>query len=850
MFARPTLLSLGLLVTTAPLAAQLGDRDGEVQADLPADLVIPPAPALSPEQQLATFQVPPGYRVELVAAEPLVHEPVVIHFDGDGRLWVCEMRGFMPDVDGTDEDAPVGSIAVLEDTDGDGRMDKRTEFLSELVLPRAILPMRGGAMVISPPEMFFAEDTDGDGRADKRTVLMTGLGGIHSPEHAINGMMPSLDNWILFANQGLRMRFVEGEWIRRATTGGGQWGITQDDDGRVFFNTNSDGLRGDPYPSHYAVRNPHHGKAGGTNVRIAQDQTVWPSRITPGVNRGYRKATLRDDFTLARFTGACAPHIYRGAAFPEDAWGNAFVCEPCGHLLKRYILEDDERGRPKGTNAYQGREFLTSTDERFRPVELCDGPDGALYIADLYRGVLQHRIFVTSFLRKQIKQRQLENPVGLGRIWRVVHEEAPEFERARMSEASWTELAEGLAHPNGWWRDESQRAIVEEGEGDADAIAVVRGMLDSDQPLGRVHALWALEGIGGLQRKALLEALTDPDPRVQRAALRVAEVSLAGDRKGRFDGPLRELASTADLRTTRQLIHSLGEARTQAGDALLLELAHTHEGSGELRHDMLSGLGRRELAFLESYLADRTSGTHPEGRRDLLTMLAKAVARENKSQHLDRLFALASEAADSHPDEAQALLRGALAARTPGPKGEHAYLHLARKPESFATLTAIEVEGVTGSARELAASLAWPGREDIDLPVVRALTDAEQDLFDRGAVTFAQVCSTCHQTSGLGEPGKAPRLRQSPWVLGSEERLVRVIAQGLVGPLTLDGETWNMEMPALEVSDEELAAVVTYVRREWGHGADPVTPETVGRIREQSADRATPWTVKDLEGIK
>lgn len=850
MFARRLLFPLGLLFSTVPATAQLGDREGEVQADLPADLVIPPAPALTPDQQLETFKLPPGYRIELVAAEPLVHEPVMIHFDGDGRLWVCEMRGYMPDVDGTNEDAPVGSIAVLEDTDGDGRMDKRTEFLSELVLPRAILPTRGGALVISPPEMFFAEDTDGDGRADERTVLMTGLGGIHSPEHAINGMMPSLDNWILFANQGLRMRYLEGEWVRRATTGGGQWGITQDDDGRVFFNTNSDGLRGDPYPSHYAVRNPHHGKAGGTNVRIAQDQTVWPSRITPGVNRGYREATLRDDFTLARFTGACAPHVYRGGAFPADARGDAFVCEPCGNLLKRYHLEDDERGRPKGTNAYQGREFLTSTDERFRPVELCDGPDGALYIADLYRGVLQHRIFVTSFLRKQIEKRGLENPVGLGRIWRVVHESAPEYARPRTSEMSWTELATALAHPNGWWRDEAQRTIVEEGVGDSDAIEVVRGMLESENPLGRVHALWTLEGIDGLQRKALMKALGDEDPRVQRAALRVSEAALASDSKGRFDEPLAELAATADLRTLRQLIHSLGEARTRAGDALLLQLAHRVEGSGEMRHDLLSGLGRRELAFLEGYLGQRDSSTNTKGRIELLTMLAKAIARENKSQHLDRLFALASEAAVSQPAEGRALLQGALAARSPGPKGEKAYLHLAKKPESFDTLVAIRAEGVAEPARDLAGSLAWPGREDIDLPVVRALSVDEQELFDRGAVTFAQVCSTCHQTSGLGEPGKAPRLRQSPWVLGSEERLVRIVAQGLEGPLTLDGETWNMEMPALEVSDEELAAVVTYIRREWGHGADPVTPETVARIREQSADRATPWTVKDLEGIR
>ena len=341
---RGFVLSAAALALTSPATGQAGDRAGEEQPALPTELRLPAPAPLEADAERETFAVPPGIRVELVAAEPLVVAPVAMAFDGDGGLWVAEMRGYMPDVDGTAEDAPIGQVARLTDVDGDGRMDRRTVFLDGLVLPRALLPTRDGLLCIAPPELLFARDTDGDGVADERRVIATGMGGIESPEHAINGLVPGIDNWIRVANAPRRFRFspdgprgphvwasgvtrLAHGWIEARTSGGGQWGLSFDDEGRCFYNTNSQSLYADLIPSWYAVRNPHLGRAAGVLVRVVHDETVRPSRPNPGVNRGYREGLLREDGTLSRFTAACSPFVHRGAALASFR-GDAFVCEP------------------------------------------------------------------------------------------------------------------------------------------------------------------------------------------------------------------------------------------------------------------------------------------------------------------------------------------------------------------------------------------------------------------------------------------------------------------------------------------------------------------------------------------
>ena len=846
----------GFLLLTPLAAGQAGDRQGEDQPDLPADLEIPPAPALSWEQELATFVVPDGLRVELVAAEPLVNDPVAAEFDEEGQLWVVEMTGFMPDVDGTDEAAPVGFIAVLRDADGDGRMDGRTVFMDGLVLPRSVYPCRGGALVILPNEVLFCRDTDGDGYADERELIDTYRGGIDSPEHALNGFVRTLDNWYRCANGPVKYRFLDGRWTVAATSGGGQWGITKDDLGRVYYDTNADPFRGDLFPSVYSLRNPNHGKIAGTNVRIAPDMTTWPARITPGVNRGYRTETLRDDFTLRTVTAVCGPHVYRGDALdrigepgPADV-GDVFVPEPSGNLVKRYRLVPKGLG-VEAVQAYQGREFLASTDERFRPVNACTGPDGALYVVDMYRGVLQHRVFVTSFLREQIIARGLEEPLGLGRIWRVVREDHVRPAPVRMGEWTWTQLVETLSHESGWMRDTAQRVIVDEWEQDEYALAALERLaLEGESPLGRMHALWTLEGVDELDRSLLLAAMGDPDPRVAHAAVRVAEPYLSTGHPEPLEMALSVARSTDDPRLRHQCLLSLGAVRTEEGDAAIAELVSADCASGEQRSAALSGLRQRELGFLELLLARAEWAREEPGRAQLLRLLARCVAREGISARIGRIAELAADQPDAVAWRAGAMMRGLLDGRRKGPRGELRPLRLTQEPEAHARLLAWRSEAHGDLPQRLADGLVWPGKPGApEEQVIRPLTDQERRWYASGQATYVGVCTACHQDSGLGEPGKAPALRGSPWVLGDRERLVRILVHGMRGELVIDGELWDMEMPALAATPEEIAGVATYVRREWGHGADPVPPELVRAVMAASDGRRDAWTVEELERL-
>ncbi len=861
MIARPaTALSL-LLLGAAPVLAQNGDRPGEEQPPLPEDLEIPPAPVLSVEEALEAFALPPGLRIECAASEPLVEDPVCIAFDGDGRMWVVEMRGYMPDVDGNGEEEPNGFVAVLEDTDGDGVYDARTNFLEDLVLPRGVLPHRDGAIVITPPELCFYRDTDGDGAADTREVLATGLGGIPSPEHAINAPRWTHDNWIQLSNHRVRFRRGPEGWLTQRTNGGGQWGLSFDEEGRAFFNTNSDPLRGDTYSSHYAVRNPNHGTTSGVNLRFARDMQVWPARITPGVNRGYRPETLRDDFTLASFTGACGPLVYLGDALGEQYRGDAFVAEPCGNLVKRYTLHAAGETGLEARQALEGREFLTSTDERFRPVELVDGPGGGLYVVDLYRGFIQHRLFVTSWLRKQVEERGLAAPLGLGRIWRVVPEDHEHAAPAPMSEASWTELVADLGHPNGWRRITAQRTIVEEGAGDPDAVELCREAAGSDpRPLGRLHALHTLAGLEALDARTLQGALGDPDQRVVRAALRAGEgvLALGGDEE--LVERYAHLARSGDARTAHQAALSLGEARTAAADAALVELALHEAGSKRFREALLSGVGGRELAVLDA-LCEREAFLVADeaelpGREALVTALARAAVRSGRSEDCEAILARAMRRFSGAPSWAQlAVAEGLLAGRPKGPKGEPRPVALAAAPElpmAFSDLPRGERIDLAFFAplHELEDWITWPGGPNADDDPVRPLTDDEARRFERGRQVFADICAACHHLSGQGEEGLAPALRYSPWLIEDAETPLRILLGGLSGPIEVHGRTWNGEMPVFDADPGDVAAVLTYARREWGHGAEPVTVDEVRRVLAEMEQRERPWTAAELEAAR
>ncbi len=856
-FSVPASLFFGLLCSGLA-HSQNGDHKGEEQPPLPFDLKIPAAPVLSVEEAMKSFRLAPGFEMEIVASEPLVSDPVCMAFDEDGRIWVAEMIAYMPNVDGEGETQPIGRIAVLEDSDGDGKMDSRSTFLDGLVLPRAVLPYREGALVITPPELAYHRDTDGDGVADTKDVIATGLPGIHSPEHAINGLRWTFDNWIQCSNYNLRFKETQEGWITERTSGGGQWGISLDEEGRAYFNTNSDGLRGDTFSSHYAVRNSNYGTASGMNVRVAKEQVVWPARMTPGVNRGYQGPILRDDFTLANFTGACGPLIYLGGAFPPEFHGNAFIAEPCGNLVKRFSMHDTDGLRFEARNVYGGREFLSSTDERFRPVNIYDGPDGAMYVVDMYRGLIQHRLFVTSWLRAQVEERGLASPVGMGRIWRVKSSPMESFAAPKLSEASWTELAAALHHPNGWWRLTAQRLIVQDGAEDADAIALTRAaLLEGATGLGRMHALWTLQGLEALDQEVLLVGLADSDERVVRAAMRCAEEKLStGDHA--LLKPIQARAPFASRRLQRQMFFSLGHAQAASTDQLMADWMVADAADAEMRSAVLSGLGQREMPFLADLFSRAGWSEEQPGRKELVRDLALCISREQRHSSLDSLLTLIVETAMAEDLgfmpfmgwRSSAMVEGLLAGRPKGGKGQSLPISFASEPTSIIGLRWQSEFNACEPLRELQKWITWPGGPNAVQDDVRALTDQEQWSFHRGREIYTEICAACHQSSGRGAGGLAPSLRFSPWLMEDKATPIRILLGGLNGEIEVDGQTWNLEMPVYDSSPEDVAAVLTYARREWGHGADPVTADEVRKVIEEMKTRDHMWTAKELQAAR
>ena len=489
----------------------------------------PPAPrVLTPQEELKTLKLPKGFHAELVASEPMIESPIAVSWDDQARMYVCEMRGYMHDMDATGEDQPIGRISRLEDTDGDGIYDKRTVFADKLLMPRAVMAIGDGALVSVPPNLIFMRDTDGDGVADKQEIVHDAFareGG--QPEHMANSPTWMMDNWIWSSGHGFRYRYQGGAFLKEATTGFGQWGRTQDDAGRQYFNYNSDWLRLDLVTPGYYARNARLASRSAINFQTTKVQTTWPSVITPGVNRGYDGKTLRPDGTLANCTATCGAAIYRGDLFPKEYRGNAFIPEPSGLLVKRLVMSDSG-GVVTAKHAYEGKEFLTSTDERFRPVNAYTGPDGALYLVDMARGVIQHKGFITYYLAANITERKLEQPVNLGRIWRIVPDGAKPV-AAKLPKAS-ADIVPLLSHGNGWVRDTAQRVLVE--RGDKSVVPAVTKLASEGTPLARLHALWTLEGLGALTPEIVKSRLADTDVKVRAAAIRLADITLTPELVG------------------------------------------------------------------------------------------------------------------------------------------------------------------------------------------------------------------------------------------------------------------------------------------------------------------------------
>jgi putative membrane-bound dehydrogenase-like protein len=850
-FVATLVLSVPTVSTVSTVTAQNGDRAGEIQRELPEEWRLPASPPLTPAASKEAFVLQPGYRIDLVASEPLIGDPVQIAFDGRGDLWVVEMRGYMPDANGTGEMKPVGRVVKLHDQDGDGIMDEADVFLDHLVLPRGIAPAFDGLLLIEPPNLLYCRDTDGDGRADDTQVLVSGFDGLENPEHAGNGLRYGIDNFYETSQHHQSFRFrqrADGDLDveTRKVPKHGQWGVARDDLGRLYYSPNSDPLIGDAFPKHYSARNTEAGGLPGVPRHVATDRSTWPIRINPGVNRGYQKATLREDGTLRTFTAACGPEVFRGTLV-KGAEGDAFVCETAGNLVKRYDLQD-QNGVPTATPVHEKSEFLASTDERFRPVNLLTGPDGGLYIVDFARGIVQHRIYMTSWLRKQVEERELAAPIGMGRIWRVVDEDsATDIVRPDLTRMENFELAELMtSNPNGALRDTAQRLLVERTALD---VSDQLRRFASDQKMAsryRLHAIWTLQGIDSIDSSIIEMLATDPDPLIREHAARVSE-SLPPRLRS---GPLSRLAFDKVDRVRLQAVLSIGELPSSEAMPLFDAVLAEQVEDPAIRSAIQSGLAGREVAMLRSQGDPRNGGwlggTGP-AQRQVIRELVEPVLKRRRPDEVTALLAVAVDQYAEAPATSLLILDQVSTKTRPGAKNAKSMMLLGSPAGWDAVLTADPADcdpRIIETARAVDTTLRWVGRPGTT--TVTTIDTSPDGLVARGRRLYGH-CMTCHQATGRGLPPVYPPLDDSPFVTGSPERLTRILLHGLQGRIKVDGRVYNQSMPAAPyTSDVDLAAVMSYIRQAWDNIADPIEPEFVAKVREDTKGRVQPWSPEEL----
>jgi mono/diheme cytochrome c family protein len=558
---------------------------------------IPDAPALSPVESMKKMHLEERLAVKLVAAEPLITAPVAMTFDHKGRIWTVEMHDYMPDTLGTGEDKPSGKVVILSDTNGDGVMDDRQVFLDSLVLPRAICLIENGILVAEPPKLWYYE-IEND-KPVKKTLVDDKYAEGGNVEHQPNGLLRAMNNWIYNAKSFKRYRKKGNRWLIERTHFRGQWGITQDDFGRLFYNHNSANVLGDYFMPGLGASNKNQKSVEGFNETIVADNKVYPVRPTTGINRGYLEGMLDDSLRLVNFTAACGPVIYNGDLLGGAYYGNAFVAEPSANLIKRNVLH--QQGYiVTGEQAYANKEFLASEDERFRPVSLYNGPDGALYVVDMYRGIIQHKTYLTPYLKNEIKERALTKPLNCGRIYKII----PQGTNAKMTmipDNADTLLAL-LQHRNGWVRSMAQQRIIDKKH--TQLAPALRTLLTAtNKPVSVTHALWTLEGLGELQWSDVQPLLQQNTWSIRMQALSVLPSVMDRKNVRQVIVPLREMINRKDSLAAPYIgfiIPFVRPLHPTAANQLLQSLTKEYGHNKYVADAVISNLQGREEAYYKT----------------------------------------------------------------------------------------------------------------------------------------------------------------------------------------------------------------------------------------------------------
>jgi putative membrane-bound dehydrogenase-like protein len=584
-----------------------------IQFDMP--------PPKSPEESLAAMRPRSGFVVELVAAEPLVVDPVAFEWDALGRLWVVEMRDYPLGLDGHGK--PGGVIKILTDEDGDGRYDKATTFLEGVPFPTGIMPWRNGALIAASPDILFAADTDGDGRADERRVLFTGFTP-GNQQHRMNGFEWGLDGWIYGANgdsggtingvkiSGRDFRFRPDGGEFEAASGNGQYGRRRDDWGNWFANNNPEWLWHYTIEDRFLRRNPQLAVRSVKQhlANYADGTRVFPASVP--------MARFNQPDSYGHVTSACSPSPYRDELFGPDFATSVFISEPVHNVVHREVLEPDGATFTSHRAAdEQSSEFLASTDSWFRPTMLKTGPDGALYIADMYRFVLEHPEWIAPETQSRL---DLRAGADRGRIYRVKPSGATLHPIPKLAKLDDAALVAALDSPNGWQRDTAQRLLFERNaKGSAPALRQL--LSTATNPKVRLQILATLDLLGALDDAVIRAGVRVAHPAVRAHALRVSE-SLTAE----ILPAILACLDDPDFTVRRQLAFTLGTWRDERAATALAHLADRDGAHESMRIAILSSLKPDSALFAKLNTAPVTSGPVPILPKPTTADRAKVIA--------------------------------------------------------------------------------------------------------------------------------------------------------------------------------------------------------------------------------
>ena len=626
-----------------------------------------------------SFRTRHGFHLQLVAAEPLVRDPVAVDFDSQGRMYVIELPEYNQ-YESRQPSVKSGCVKLLEDLDNDGYFDRATVFMDELNYPTAIACYENGVFIGAAPDILFCQDTDGDRRADTREIIFTGFGKDNAGERHLNSMRWGLDNrfYLSTSGGGGNVTAVQAEnktpvsvngrcfvfdprdlTSFELTSGGGQHGMCLDDWGRRYVCSNGVPMDLLIFDDRYLQRNPYLA-APSPMVGIAPDgKHTKLFRISPPepwrvARTRLRAASDKGDYEGGQpfgfFTAATGVTVYRGDAWPKDFRGDILVGEPANNLVYRARPQADGLSLA-AQRADDGSEFVASTDIWFRPVQFANTPDGTLFVLDMYRELIEGAQFLPTEILQHL---DAVSGADRGRIYRIAPDDFRPRTISDLANHTSTELVTLLEHPNGWHRDTAARLLYQ--RQDRTVIENLEQLADrSTLAQGRLQAMYTLHGLHALTADVVLLRLSDAHPQVRRHAIQLAEpLALTSPIVA---SKLATMIDDPEAIVRYQLAFSLGELSVPGKTPVLTELARRYPGVEWMEFAIRSSLHVGTGAVLANLAGDKAYSAS-DGGLPFLNSLATQIGQQQRADDLAVVFHLIKDLPESASQELTTIITG------------------------------------------------------------------------------------------------------------------------------------------------------------------------------------------------